>query len=329
MLLSIYFPETLLMIILGIAVNVIRYEISIIDSLVYGTIYGLISEVVLFGKRNRSASSLQKDVGRWKNMRYDLTNPKYLTLGLFISLLGLSYGLNYGLNHGLSFGLSFAVMSIFLIIIPLEKSRTIQPAETIIWPWERLWQNLTRAKLLKSTLLVATLEGLSYLVIFGPLGGLMNALTIGLCFWLFVGLIMGVSSSTLDEQLRAKPNQGIRRSAWNGLRAGLSIGLVSGLFSFLTSIFTLGLSFRQLTLGLVAVLTIGLIVWFLNGGQVCLRHGILRFLLWRAGSIPWNYVHFLDYATKRILLRRVGGGYSFIHRLLLEHFTGQTEDSLN
>src|SRR5947209_3268021 len=36
--------------------------------------------------------------------------------------------------------------------------------------------------------------------------------------------------------------------------------------------------------------------------------------------IPWKYAHFLDYATKRILLRQVGGGYTFIHRLLQEHF---------
>jgi hypothetical protein len=30
--------------------------------------------------------------------------------------------------------------------------------------------------------------------------------------------------------------------------------------------------------------------------------------------------HFLDYATERILLRRVGGGYVFVHRLLQEYF---------
>jgi hypothetical protein len=29
---------------------------------------------------------------------------------------------------------------------------------------------------------------------------------------------------------------------------------------------------------------------------------------------------FLDYAAERILLRKVGGGYIFVHRLLLEYF---------
>ncbi len=36
--------------------------------------------------------------------------------------------------------------------------------------------------------------------------------------------------------------------------------------------------------------------------------------------MPWNYARFLDYAAERILLRKVGGGYIFIHRLLMEYF---------
>ncbi len=59
---------------------------------------------------------------------------------------------------------------------------------------------------------------------------------------------------------------------------------------------------------------------FLNGGLSCLRHSVLRLLLWRAGSIPWNYPRFLDFAAEHILLRKVGGGYIFVHRLLLEYF---------
>jgi hypothetical protein len=36
--------------------------------------------------------------------------------------------------------------------------------------------------------------------------------------------------------------------------------------------------------------------------------------------MPWNYARFLDYAVDRIFLQKVGGGYIFIHRLLMEHF---------
>jgi len=60
-------------------------------------------------------------------------------------------------------------------------------------------------------------------------------------------------------------------------------------------------------------------------GQACLSHLALRFVLWREGLMPLNYVRFLEYATERIFLRRVGGGYIFVHRLVQEHFAANEE----
>ena len=59
---------------------------------------------------------------------------------------------------------------------------------------------------------------------------------------------------------------------------------------------------------------------FYISGAEAPRHFILRCLLYRNGSIPWNYARFLNYSTERMLLQRVGGRYRFIHRLLQEHF---------
>jgi hypothetical protein len=56
------------------------------------------------------------------------------------------------------------------------------------------------------------------------------------------------------------------------------------------------------------------------GGRACLQHLVLRLILWRNSSIPQNYVRFLDYCAKRIFLRKVGGGYIFVHRMLMEYF---------
>jgi hypothetical protein len=47
--------------------------------------------------------------------------------------------------------------------------------------------------------------------------------------------------------------------------------------------------------------------------------------LWYRGHIPLNYVGFLNYAAERVFLQKVGGGYIFIHRLLLEHFATMAE----
>lgn len=57
-----------------------------------------------------------------------------------------------------------------------------------------------------------------------------------------------------------------------------------------------------------------------RGGLACLRHLLLRAMLVRNDLAPWAYARFLDDAAARMLLRKVGGGYVFVHRLLLEWF---------
>jgi hypothetical protein len=61
------------------------------------------------------------------------------------------------------------------------------------------------------------------------------------------------------------------------------------------------------------------VMWALSGGLTVLRHYVIRWLLARRRTFPWRAQQFLDDATTRILLRRVGGGYSFIHRRLQDY----------
>jgi hypothetical protein len=42
--------------------------------------------------------------------------------------------------------------------------------------------------------------------------------------------------------------------------------------------------------------------------------------LWKKDYTPFNFIKFLDYRAKLILLKKVGGGYIFIHRMLLDYF---------
>ncbi|MDJ0688082.1 MAG: hypothetical protein QNJ41_06210 [Xenococcaceae cyanobacterium MO_188.B32] len=46
----------------------------------------------------------------------------------------------------------------------------------------------------------------------------------------------------------------------------------------------------------------------------------MRLILYCKKYIPWNYARFLDYASERLLMKKVGGGYVFYHRMLMEHF---------
>ncbi len=71
---------------------------------------------------------------------------------------------------------------------------------------------------------------------------------------------------------------------------------------------------------LIVVIMIALWLGVFRSGIPVMQHISLRLVLWRKGYAPWNYALFLDYATNRLFLQRVGGGYRFIHDLLREHF---------
>ena len=82
-------------------------------------------------------------------------------------------------------------------------------------------------------------------------------------------------------------------------------------------------------LGLVAssvfALTPGFIIGLISGvigggGKTCFQHITLRFILNFLNLAPWNYARFLNYAAELRLMKRIGGGYVFYHRMLMEHF---------
>ena len=167
-------------------------------------------------------------------------------------------------------------------------------------------------------------------------GGLLGWLGGGLLFVLFIGLLggllYGLSSRQLPERRTLSPNEGIRRSVKNGLVGGLSVllffglpvglsgglsgrlvgGLLGGLFFGLFGLG--GVLFVGLQLGLGGVLFVGL--------AAAVQHYILRFWLWQAKCTPapWRYVAFLDDVVEQLLLRKVGGGFIFRHRLLQDYF---------
>jgi hypothetical protein len=117
------------------------------------------------------------------------------------------------------------------------------------------------------------------------------------------------------------------------LRNGLLIGLISTLIISLTGGLSYGLSDRfssqesshyglnpWLSDGLSILFPGMMVMWALSGGLTVWRHYVIRWLLARRNTFPFRAQAFLDDATARILLRRIGGGYSFIHRRLQDYF---------
>jgi hypothetical protein len=262
-----------------------------------------------------------------------------LLVGLFVGLGGgLASSLALGLGSGLAVGL---VLRLGVELGGRPTGQLMKPAETLHWSWPAASRGLVAG-------LVVGLVGLSgglvvelAVALFGEwVGGrddgwvdilvgqifaLDDELVGGLVLGLFIGLagalIGGLATGEMTR--RTTPNEGIRRSAQSalisasvgGLFVGLFVGLVVGVSGLLA-----GGPLGGLVGGLFAGLCSGWVIGLLKGGYACLGHLVLRALLVRSDLVPWKTVAFLNYAADRIFLRKVGGGYIFIHRLLQDYF---------
>ncbi|MCP4402277.1 MAG: NACHT domain-containing protein [bacterium] len=237
--------------------------------------------------------------------------------GVLLALLvGMVVGMLWGVLAGLSVGL-------FCGLIWVRTMQKIEPIETLKWSWNRAKRIHLLTNLIVGLIIGAVLGGFVGLYV-GLAVGLYAGLAVGLALWLgLVGLVVlagGITGGVEDEaKTKIIPNQGIRHSIKNSLIVGMSVGLGSGLFA---GLLTLPSSWPSaaLTSGVIVGLFGGLGGGLWGGGFAVIQHYTLHFILFLKGYTPWNIAKFLDYATERIFLRKVGGGYMFIHRLLLEHF---------
>lgn len=135
----------------------------------------------------------------------------------------------------------------------------------------------------------------------------------------------GITPVALSEE-KLSTNQGIKNSFKYSVKITLALILsFTALYSLAAVIVEDGFfSFNDKSLYLIISLItlLSLFVSFLRfGGRAFIRHFILRIILSVQGCIPWRIASFLDEATERVFLRKIGGGYIFIHKTLLEHFS--------
>lgn len=235
-----------------------------------------------------------------------------LGIGLSIGhIAGGQVGLISGLVLGLGGGLSGGI--ILISVLP-----QIEPVEKLKWSWKKA--RITLIPGLQVGLIAGGIYALGVGLLFhfiykqnlsakDLLSFWISGLNLGVMFILLRGLTGG------DIEARTVPNQGI----WMSLKNAAFFAIV-GIITLSVLATLVG---HPTLFGAIAGLMIGL---FSPGTVACLQHFVLRSVLYYYGYTPWNYARFLDYATGLIFLQKVGGGYIFIHRLLLEHFAQMTSE---
>jgi hypothetical protein len=175
------------------------------------------------------------------------------------------------------------------------------------------------------------LHQLIAVLILGLAAGLTAGLSVGVGKAIIIGLsgmLMGVLIFGLykqDARLQpTQPNQGKWQAVRNIWGSGLLIGLLTGLIFGLRG----GLS-NMLIAGLILGLIGMLVGWLVSyNGDPDAKPLAIRNLSMLYNRLPLNYVRFLDYCADGLFLRKVGGGYIFIHRLLLEYFADMEEEDI-
>ena len=186
----------------------------------------------------------------------------------------------------------------------------ILPLEKLSWTLKRAKSRFVSEAFIGfgwGLLILGVMLGRPFNWVFGTFGALL------FCLWFALG--SGLGGSEIEK--RTVPNQGILTSLRNCILIMLFVGLISLLVSWLLFFNTYA---AKMPLGLLYGLISALFFGLKYGGVACIQHFTLRQMLHKKGRIPWNYAHFLDYATDRLFLQKVGGGYIFVHRMLLEHF---------
>jgi hypothetical protein len=251
-----------------------------------------------------------------------------LVIGLVFGLVfGLAAVLVYGRVYGWTVGrvvgpflgmvFGLVVGPIFGLVAGRGSEQDISSVETVRWSSSEFRDAPT--SILGIALAVGLACGLGVGLVRTPVYGLVFGLVLGLVVWLVGALIVGLSFGEIES--RVIPNQGIVKSARNAAIFGLVFGLVGVLVGGLAGAAVGGPD--SALIGVLGGLIVPLVVGLYTGGGSCLKHVILRlWLIWN-GSTPWTYVRFLDHAADRVLLRKVGGGYAFIHRMLLDYFAAR------
>jgi eukaryotic-like serine/threonine-protein kinase len=210
---------------------------------------------------------------------------------VFAIAVGLVYGLFIGVAVGAVVGIIGGLFG-SLGSIPLRRGRKIDI----------------------SGFAVGFIMGYVFNGVYGLIPGILVGFPVGLLIGLAFGSVLDLANST-SQSLRdsgyVRVNSGMLRTRNYGIAFGVLCGGVTGV--------VIGIEYG-VVIGVGVGFVCGLLVSFGVGLGDYVKYCFLRASLTLEGEAPLFYVRFLDEAKDRVFLRRSGGGYEFVHRLIREYF---------
>jgi hypothetical protein len=264
------------------------------SNLFLGLLVGVINGIFYEGRRNQEEDSRNRGRQGWRQIT---------VVGLAVGLVTFLFFSPAGApGFAVSWGIAEAVM--FMIISRYAHGRNynteIRTVEALSWSWPNA------AKGLGYGILLGALAEVIETWLFGFNGIVNTAFT-----FLPAGLILGGLRGSRVEA-KNRPNEGIRLSLRNAIIAALIVGLSLVLITWRVS--------EDLERALITGTLLALFALPLFGLSNVTKHYLVRLLLWYKKRVPWRFVYFLDYSARLVLLRKVGGGYIFMHRMLQDFF---------
>lgn len=257
---------------------------------------------------------------------------------LSVLVQGTALAIALSLGQGLQVGLILALCCGWVFAFGPDGvrhglSNDIQSVEQLSWSRDRAFRSGLRGAIIGivAGLIASFIARYTPLVV--PIEAQFDSLVlvvlimmaIGGFFLGLAGVVLGGIRGSVINTAKLRPNQGFTMSLYNAAVTGPLVGGLFGLLGALIGWFVDGWQ-TVATMGLYGIF-FGVVAALWYGGFFAVQHTTLRTMLARLGRIPrlGRLTPFLDYASRRIFLRKVGGGYIFIHRYLQAYFAGNGE----
>ena len=297
--------------------------VDFVLGLVLGVVFGVGAGTYDWIRMERSMSSVEK-------MRKASIPGFVLSLIVYFLLFTVPFVALFQEDsiQRIPFGLVWALLFAVRVRTPAARN-DIRPVESITWVWSQAFKGS------------AVGAGLGLLFSVGIYIAYRDLFTgddlrpwaypvLGPFAYAAVGMLFG-GLSTATVESKTMPGQAMRLSMRSAMLVGALIACFTGVG---TLMYSLGpplyfddplppVAFTVTFCVLVGVY-FGLLAALAFGAMDVIYHRILRGCLQRNGILPRSLAAFLDQMSALALLQRVGGGYIFLHRLLLEHFADRS-----